>query len=271
MRVVDLDKGKPPRTTVLSYGTMRAGKTRWAASFPRPLFLADATESGWTTIEGMQPEDFYELGRKPEVWAIEKAADMMQAVTQIEADLRATAGKWRSVVVDSLTFYSDTFYNALYSGAVAGGRSPDLRQIYGQLANHLRDLRVRLHSLPLNVVWLCLEKSPGEENPFGGPMIPGQSAQKFAAGVDYLLYHRCFQPNPQVGPQWEIRSRQFGAYKAGGRDGGLLPDPLTDCTYKSFAEALGLPAPLQAAGNGQQQVVVPQRRIVTPGRTLPAR
>lgn len=244
MRIVDLDASSAPeRITVLSYGAMRSGKSRFSATFPRPLFLADATETGWTTIKNMDPQVWFEPGRRPEVWAIEKAPDMMAAISQIESDLKVNPQKWHTVVVDSLTFYSDLFFNAIFQAAASGGRTPDLRQLYGQLGNHLRDLRIRLHSLPLNVVWLALEKSPGDENPFGGPMLSGQASQKFCAGVDYIFYHRSFQVNPQIGPQWELHTRQWGPYKAGGRDEGLLPDPLPECAYRALMEPLGLVDP----------------------------
>lgn len=265
MRIVDLDESiAPERITVLSYGAMRSGKSRFSASFPRPLFLADATETGWTTIKNMDPNVFFEPGRKPEVWAIEKAPDMMQAIAQIESDLKVNPQKWFTVVVDSLTFYSDLFFNEIFRSATSGGRLPDLRQLYGQLGNHLRDLRIRLHSLPLNVVWLALEKSPGDENPFGGPMLSGQASQKFSAGVDYIFYHRSFQVNPQIGPQWEVHTRQWGPYKAGGRDEGLLPDPLPECTYRALMDPLGLLDPTQRV-QPKQQVLPGVAAGVRPG------
>ena len=266
MRVIDLNTNEPPaRITILSYGAMRAGKSRFAAGFPRPLFLADATESGWETIRNMDPALFYEPNRKPEVGAIEKSVDMMKAIDDIEKGLVAQPGRWLTVVIDSLTFYSDLFFNAVYNAAASGGRQADVRQCYGQLGNHLRDLRIRIHSLPLHVVWLALEKSPGEENPFGGPLLSGQASQKFAAGVDYILYHRSFQQGQQ-GPQWEIRTRQYGQYKAGGRDEGMLPDPLgfvedgkliPECSYRAFAQALGLVDPLPFIQAQQAQGKLP--------------
>lgn len=266
MRVVNLDQeSEQSRLTVLSYGAMRAGKTRFSSSWPRPLFFSDNTESGWKTISNMDPQAWYEPTRKPAVWAIEKASDMAQMIGDVSTELAKDPLKYRTIVVDSLTFYSDLYFNSLYGSASAGGRSPDLRQIYGQLGNHLRDIRIRLHSLPVNIIWTALEKSPGDENPFGGPMIPGQASQKFAAGVDYILFHRVFQPNPSLGPQFEIRTRQWGGYRAGGRDEGRLPDPLSDCSYRALEEALHLPNPF-ANGNGHKVATAPVSRPVVTQR-----
>lgn len=252
MRVIDVSKpAKLPRITALSYGASRSGKTRFAGSWPRPLFLSDATESGWTTLSNMDRNVLFEIDRPPIVWAIETATDMAKAVRDAEPLVKR--GEVQTVVVDSVTFYSDLFFNYLES--VGGVRDP--RQLYQKLAAHLKTIREMIHLLGCNVVWLALAKDPGEDQPTGGPMLSGQNAAKFAAGCDYLLYHRSTQTNPQSPLQWEIRTRKFSNYAAGGRDEGRLPDPLgyimsgddqqdlfiPDCTYRTLAEALGILAP----------------------------
>jgi hypothetical protein len=253
MRVIDVSKpGKHQRITALSYGASRSGKTRFAGSWPRPLFLSDATESGWTTLQNMDKSILFEEGRDPKVWAIEKMIDMTKAVKDAEPLIKR--GEVRTIVIDSLTFYSDLVFNFFES---AGGER-DPRRLYQKLAAHLKTLREEIHLLGCNVVWLCLAKDPGEEQPVGGPMLSGQNAQKFSAGCDYLLYHRHFQSGN--GPlQWEVRTRKFGSYAAGGRDEGRLPDPLgyitegadnkdvfiPECTYRTLAEALGILDPLE--------------------------
>lgn len=253
MRVIDVSKpGKLQRITALSYGASRSGKTRFAASWPRPLFLSDATESGWTTITNMDRNTWFESNRAPIVWAIEKMPDMAKAVRDAEPLIKR--GDVQTIVVDSLTFYSDLVFN--YFESIGGVKDP--RQLYQKLASHLKTLREEIHLLGCNVVWLCLAKDPGEEQPVGGPMLSGQNAPKFAAGCDYLLYHRHFQ-NGSVAPlQWEIRTRKYINYAAGGRDEGRLPDPLgyvttdlegkdqfvPDCTYRTLAEALGIVEPV---------------------------
>jgi hypothetical protein len=258
MRVIDVSKpGKIQRVTALSYGMSRAGKTRFAGSWPRPLFLSDATESGWTTLGNMDQNVLFEQGRSPIVWAIDKAADMMQAVHDAEPLIKR--GDVRTVVVDSLTFYADLFFNTLDASA---GHRADARQLYQKLGQHLKNLREVIHLLGCNVVWLALEKPPGEDTPVGGPMLSGQNAAKFSAGCDYVFYHRSFQAQPNTPLQWEIRTKKYQNYQAGGRDEGRLSDPLgyvqvnddgqelfvPDCAYRTMAEALGiLPTVAEAA------------------------
>jgi len=258
MRKIDLSSPThAPRTTVLSYGPMRSGKTRWAASWPRPLFFAEASEGGWTTIMNMDAGALWEEDRRPRVWAIEKIADMQEAIGDAESLINA--GEVQTIVIDSLTFYNDLLLDTLTRAQAKGGSMPDMRRVYGALGLNLRALRVQIHNLPVNVLWVCLEKTPDADNPIGGPMISGQQATKFAAGTDYILYHRAY-PLQDGSLQFEIRTKRWQQYPAGGRDEGALPDPLgywstteedpstevffADCTYRTFADALGLKPPV---------------------------
>ena len=283
MKVIDVSKpGKIQRVTALSYGQSRAGKTRFAGSWPRPLFLSDATESGWTTLSNMDRNVLFEANHSPIVWSIEKAEDMMRAVRDAEPLIKR--GDVKTVVVDSLTFYADLFFNTLDA---AGGNRADGRQLYQKLGQHLKNLREVIHLLGTNVVWLALEKPPGEDTPVGGPMLSGQNAAKFQAGCDYVFYHRCFQAQPNSPLQWEIRTKKYQNYQAGGRDEGLLSDPLgyvqvdgsgqelfvPDCTYRTMAEALGILS--TATTNDVPAVAAPDAAATNgkgrpPGRPTPS-
>jgi hypothetical protein len=238
MRTIDISQPAPlRRITALVYGKSRSGKTRFAGGWPRPIFLSDAPEGGWETLRHMPQEDFFEPGRFPEVLAIERSEDMMTAISDLSARLTARPGEIQTVVVDSLTFYADTYFASLENrpGKI------DKRQLYGDLGSHLRSLCIQMHQLPVNVLWLCLEKPPGEDEAQGSPLLSGQSAQKFPARCDYWFYTRVFGTSPMAPLNYEVRTRQFGPYPAGGRDGGLLVDPLPEPTYRALAEILGLP------------------------------
>ena len=301
MRVIDVSKrAAGNRITCLSYGATRAGKTRFAATFPRPLFFSDATETGWTTISNMNHDCLWEPECVPQVWAIENAADMMTALHDAEQIIKTRPGEVQTIVIDSLTFYADLFFSAIDASArSASSKAPDNRQLFMCLAAHLKELRIRAHMLPVNVVWLALEKEANSDNPVGGPMLSGQNAAKFAAGCDYILYHRSYQARPVDPVQWEVRTRRYGQYPAGGRDEGLLPDPLgyfgqvegkdapvfvTDCTYRTLAEALGIlqsPAPMAVAqemmaqtpgSNGKEFATATSKKATSQaGRAVPGR
>lgn len=253
MKKIDIRTPVGNKLRICSYGQSRTGKSRFAGSWPKPIFLSDATEGGWQTLQYMSDEVFYEPGVFPDVVALESAADMITALNELKETVAKNPGKYETVVIDSLTFYADTYFAALERAAIerAGGKRPDTRQLYQDLHQHLRWLAIEVHKLPLNVVWLCLEKAPTDDHPIGTISVPGGSAEKFPARCDYLLYHRAYQINPTQGPIYEIRTRKFGQYTAGGRDEGVLPDPLTECTYRELAGYLGIIPMEQEEEKGQ--------------------
>lgn len=231
MREIDLDKPSTLRRTILLYGATRTGKTHFAATAPRPLFISDATEGGWTTIQNMDRALWWEPTVKPQVMAVESVPDM--AAAYAKAQILVAGGKVRTIVIDSLTFWADLYLAYLYNLIT----SHDTRKIYGELGIHLRDLRVKWHSLPANVIWLCLPKEPDEENKIGGPLIPGQQATKFTAGVDNILYAR-----QGAAREWFIHTKKYDKYLAGGREGmRILVDPLSQPTFRSYLAAIGDP------------------------------
>jgi hypothetical protein len=265
VREINLDQSMDviPRNTFLAYGDSRTGKTTWAATFPRPLFLSDVTEAGWDSIANMSDDQLFEPGIKPLVWGIEQMTDMVTA--REKAAPLIASGRVQSIVVDSLSFYCDLFMNYLLMGQV----KKDTRAAYGDLGNHLRDLRAKTHMLNVNVVWLCLARHPDEVEPIGRPMIPGQQADKFMAGVHYIFHSRVDQQKKGqelLPPTYEMRTKKFGGYIAGNRLGGkanLLPDPLVG-NYRTLVQALGYDVdalrkslPKISAPNAKAQVSVP--------------
>lgn len=234
MREINLDTPSSQRRTILAYGATRTGKTHWAASAPRPLFISDATESGWTTVQNMDRGYWYEPQVKPQIWAIETVTDM--ALAFAKALPLVQAGNVRTIIVDSLTFYADLYLAHLYNIL----DSKDTRKIYGALGIHLRDLRTKWHSLPCNIIWLCLTKEPDEENKVGGPLIPGQQAAKFTAGCDSILYLR--EAGSGTKREFCVHTKRFQNYIAGGREGArAVVDPLPAPTFQAYLDAIGDP------------------------------
>lgn len=233
--------------TFMGYGNTGSGKTQWAATMPRPLFLSDVTEHGWETIKNMNPDAFFEPGVEPIVWGIEKMNDMSTAIEKA-APLIAE-GRVRSIVIDSLTFYADLYLNYL----IGMQTKYDARSAYGSLGNHLRDVRVKVHSLNTNVFWTALAKHPDQETDEtgkiigstpGSPLIPGAQADKFAAGVQMLFYFRKeVKGNAQqkVPAAYEIHTQPFQKYIARNRLGDradALPSPLIG-NYSDYLRAIG--------------------------------
>lgn len=238
MREISLEEPvlRLPRNTFLIYGASRSGKTTFAATFPRPLFFSDVTEGGWDSIANMDAEQLFEPGVKPIVWGIEKMTDMVEA--REKATPLIASGRVQTIVTDSLSFYCDLILNCI----LMTQSKKDTRAAYGDLGNHLRDMRAKTHMLPVNVVWLCLDSL--EDDGSGGPMIPGKQAAKFMAGVHYIFYARVYQEKRGSGflpAVFEMRTRTYAGHIAGNRLGGRsaqLPDPLIG-SYQDLISSLG--------------------------------
>ncbi len=230
--------------TFCSYGDTRTGKTRFAGTFPNALFISDASERGWTTLEHMAETDFYHPGHGPVILPVSNQTAMNHALVIAEDWVRR--GWISSVVIDSLTFYAESWYQHELQKMLAapGSKGPDVRSLYGALGNHLSNTRQIVHSWPCHVVWLALASAPADGES-GGPMLTGKSKHRFPAGCDHIFYHRRYEavdPDTQQPVMvFEARTQPYDRYIGGGRDNGLLPDPLVWPTFRTVAELLSLP------------------------------
>jgi AAA domain-containing protein len=246
---VDLTPGKRRRITLCNYGASRSGKTQLAATFPRPLFLSDKGESGWETIRYMPVDLFYEpnhrtpSGLSCEVWPISTAQEMLESIPVVAEILRKEPDRWGTLVVDSLTFYADSYFAQLeLNYRKAMGQKYDPRRAFQDLGSHLRWIMIRLHEitepLGVNVVWLALEKPPQESGDPGGILLSGQSALKTPARCDGLLYQRHYRAGADT--VYEVHAQPFGIMPAGGRGFQVLPCPMVSPTYRDFEALLGI-------------------------------
>lgn len=252
--LIQQDDPQSQFATALCYGASRSGKTRFAGSWPRPLFLSEASEQGWKTLQSMPRDCFYEPDRPPIVWPIEDAAQMavaLEKIPQMIADFSVM-----TLVIDSLTFYQDAFFLFLKKSwaKLNPGKAIDTRALYGTLADHLHELRQRIHTWRCNVVWLALEKAPDTDNPKGGPLLTGKARERFPAGCDHVFYHETFTFPNEVDPNiqdvfYAMHTTSYMKWLAGGRDSGLLEPCMYNPTYREFARQLGLIDPLTMISN----------------------
>lgn len=244
MRVINIDSpteenAKAPRNTYCVYGPTGSGKTTFAGTFPRPVFLSDTSESGYESLRGITDDVLFEPGVRPIVLGIERMNDMAIARDVLTPFIQS--GMVQTIVKDSLTFYADLYLNYLFEIHTGAG---DNLKVYGALGRHLRDLRVKTHALGCNVVSLCLAADPNEDQPVGQPLIPGKEGSKYGAGCDYLLYTRYdrFKQGQQLVDNFELHSKPWGKFVARARRAiGMpdLPSPLYNQTYSTFIEYLG--------------------------------
>lgn len=231
-------------------GDSRAGKTFFAGTFPRPIFLSDASEHGWTTLSYIPKEDLYEADHNPYAVGIETAKDMIDALVALEkqaAGQKVDLAAWPApqgkdeigtVVIDSLTFYADAFFAHLE--AQAGGGRVDKRQLYGELGSHLRHLMIRFHRLPYHIVWTALS-SVSESAQLRGALVSGQTAAKAPARCDCWFYLTKFerQSGDQTVVEYECHTQNYAGNKAGHRFGDRL-DPIVEPNFRVIEESLGM-------------------------------
>lgn len=244
MREIDLSapsNATMPTNTFLCYGDTKSGKTTWAATFPRPLFFSDISEHGYEALMADNwNSELFEENVPPIVWGIHKQSDLAECVEKAKPLI--TSGRIRTIVIDSISFYADLYLNMI----LMAQEKIDMRQGYGKLGIHLRNARISIHDLGVNVVWLALAKHPDHDEQGklkfkGRPMIPGEQADKFMAGVDYTFHFRFDKPQPTQPGRFEMRTKEHASYIAGNRLGkraALLPDPMIG-TYSSMMQALG--------------------------------
>lgn len=235
IREIDMSPDtSPERITMMLAGASRSGKTHFAATFPRPVFISDLTEGGHMTIKHMMADDFYEPDRPPRVFGVTDAKEMMETVTHVEELFKQNPDEIQTLVLDSLTFYAEMMFSDLE--AASGNR--DKRQLYGDLASHLRYLMIRLHKLPVNIVWLALAKEGGEDHALGGISIPGQTATKAPARCDIWAYIEQIEKRKER--IFRTHFQTYAGFKAGHRFGDLLPPMMEDANYRSLEQALEL-------------------------------
>lgn len=251
MKVIDTRGRKgPEQLTCMVTGHSRAGKTHFASTWPRPLFLCDASEHGYTTL-GYVPDDMlYEPGVVPYALAIENVQDMAACVVALQQqaqglkpnlkDWPVPQGQWEvgTVVIDSLTFYADAYFSALE--AQTAGQKVDKRQLYGDLGSHLRYFMIEFHKLPYHIVWTALA-SLNEDSQLRGAMVSGRTAATAPARCDLWVYADKAEERQgkKATTRYDLHTQSFAGNKAGHRFGDLLP-AVIDPEYRIIEESLNM-------------------------------
>ena len=200
--------------TVFLFGAVGTWKTSWAGQWPKPVFLSVGQEGGDDAL--VQLPSLYGVPL-PRAYHITSPKMMSEKVKQIATDYRAM--DVNTVVIDSITFYVDMWiaelmdlrYNDPKVRAKiekAGGEATNMTmRDWGILAMHVRDLAMKLHKTPLNVIWVALEKEIKEQNEQMGtsrvvavePYIRGETYVKLPGMCKMIIHaHRELRPDPNV-------------------------------------------------------------------------
>lgn len=237
-REINYTVGEPKGPyTMLLYGGLRSGKTRFAATWPRPRIFADFVEGGYKTItDAMEPSDYYEPPWKPQIRGLKNHTDFIDELTQLEADVKKGGPQApQTAVLDSLTFYGlgieDYFRKTLVDEIE---RNKFL--LWDKIKGHLRSLLIRAHKLPINWIWVCLDYERGELEKgtlARGPMITGSMGTFIPGACDYIVRMRQEPGKTQMDEsKYYLHTRMWNHWPAGCR--GKFPPVIEQPTYRRF-------------------------------------
>lgn len=200
--------------TVFLFGGVGTWKTTWAGLWPKPIFLSVGQEGGDDALT--QLPALYGV-KPPRVYAIKSPKQMLDKVNQIA--VRYPEMGVDTVVVDSLTYYVDMWiaelneirYNDPKIKAMIDKKGGDAAAMtmrdWGLLAMHItKDIAMKLHRTPLNVIWIALEKEIKEQNEQMGssrviavePYVRGETAVKLPGMCKMIIHaNREMIPDPQ--------------------------------------------------------------------------
>lgn len=250
-RHIDINRPQNRSATVLAHGLSGAGKTHWAATWPRPRFLADVVEGGFETLYQMDRSLWWEPNWTPQVRGIETYKDYQEELRLAEEDVKKGGlSAPQTIVFDSKTFLMQLMEN-YYRDAYPEQVQKNQYAVFNWMLKTSMSFVARMHKMSVNIVWLALTKDKEDTHGVCGPLLTGQIAQRMPAACKYILFLREVPSAQGKEPRYEVRTRSFGRYQA--RVRGKLPDPM-EPTYRAFAQAAGLlktatparPAPVAA-------------------------
>jgi len=164
------EAGPPKKLNVLVYGVPGVGKTVFAATFPKPLFVD--IDLGLMSVAHKKVAYFRPVNH---------------------ADLRSTMTvevlyNFETIVVDSLTELHSFFLQEILRNA---NRDQAQLQDWGMAGERIVQFIMQLRKLPQHVVLICEERADKDEETGQislGPALPGQLFKNVGRYVD-LFFH----------------------------------------------------------------------------------
>jgi len=213
------------------YGPLGSGKTTFASTFPRPVFLSAGNEGGDTTLRFC----------KGHVIQVNSSNDLKEAVGLVHA--RHKEFGWRTLVIDSVTYLSDLYISEL----TKSGDKPMQQRDWGMLDLFLQKwLQPTLRKLPLHVVWIAGEdvERNGENGVVGyRPMLYGKTAVKLPGTCDLLVRSNTEQyRDPQSGlmqTNYILQTVPIAGAPARGRFGAAFSDGKIPAHFNVIAQRIG--------------------------------
>jgi hypothetical protein len=187
--VIDLEEDEDI-VNLMVYGSAGVGKTVFAGSAPRVLFLAP--EDGGTLSAKRQ-------GSKAKKWKVNNFEDLVTALNRIIDNIDEIKENFDWLAIDSITHMQKLTMRQILDDAVAENpeRDPDIPQMQDWQKYQNMFLRVvqAYNDLPINVVWTALVRSEEDEEgeEFLIPDIQGKGYQMAITIASYMTSYGCMQ------------------------------------------------------------------------------
>lgn len=179
--------------TVFLFGGVGTIKTTWAGTWPSPVFLSAGQEGGDDSL-ALLPR-LYGIDTPP-IYHIDSTKKMRDKVEYICRTYQQYG--WKTVVIDSTTFYMDIYIREVINVYQNKGMPPQMQQRdWGFLEAHLcKELAQRLHETKLNVIWISLQKEKWSRPDKQGetflegvaPAMQGTAGVKLPAMCKFIIY-----------------------------------------------------------------------------------
>lgn len=269
IRITTTETLKPEFAHWFLYGRMRSGKTRAAATFPRPFFIVPYHEGSHVALMGKKDIDFVlthgstgaeqavanEPGRAysmsdildelegrymhaAKIWKKAEAEEdgVKREALFVEGD---QLFPWQTVVVESITHYTD-----LVQEELTRGNTIDMDyQKWGKLSAHLRSVHARLRALPVHVVFISLSIEHFDQKgnlTGGGPAFPGAMKYKLPSACDCVVFMEHREGAKGKPGRYTAHFRTHKVFDAGCRFPQLTEaESLVPFTFESVQKLLG--------------------------------
>lgn len=222
-----------PWTHWFLYGPSGAGKTTAAATFPKPVFLVPYNESSITTLAGRDIPYFIIVDKDQTPLNLKTGTGSMKAVLDhliVGYKRNPEAFPFETIVIESISHYGDLVQEQL----TVGDQKMD-QQKWGFFLAHFRTIQARLRGIDVHVVFTALDKLEKTESGgyVGGPLVPGQTAQKLPSACDVIGYCE------ETAGRYQIHFRRHKHFPARSRF-GRLPPKVVDFKFDEIEQYLTL-------------------------------